>query len=376
MPKVGRVMGINNATNIPDAQRLFNKLKGRLNELQGSVALLDARIEEAEKKEIERQEYERKVMELYSPPNQIGSGERGGGGVIVIPDSDKATGSSTIVSRSYTSVAELEMGVTVSYADWVENWYPENTSAFKEVRYYGILTGQITNGEGEEVMETVTFNIDSAWSEDHWLPWDPNIWEGVYYITYSNGIANDDKTLSYGNETGTPDPPAGWALYPNLGLTQAGIANGLPDLIIDNADPNDGWTADQLILLNKAKNATWESDGADLVTTDRPDLPPGWSGGVTGTETYGTVDAYAGDTGGFDTDIKIRSSSSLGSNVDLMTVRTKYPSADGTINSYDEVFDKSDIVTSDWINTGIWPTKGQPTNSSLVTTVEDILYKK
>ena len=278
MPKIGKVAGINNANDVFDAQRLFNKLKGRLTEIQKQVAFLEGRIEFVKNQKSVQANYNAITGAEVATGGAFGSGSGGsnsgggGGGEETIPiGSDEVSASSSIVNRKYGYKSPdifCSMNVRITDSDLVKA-HQETHSKF--VRHFGRFN--MYDDEGASIAH-LSYDMRSR-DHDH--------------VEFAGGTQLVD--LYYGNKlTGHPDggydwynaiyeeswfaeqeiPPtgAGFFMYPKLDTQFSSMPAALAQLIESNWEAgsfHSPLTTIQLEMLALAKQSNWTSPSADLV---------------------------------------------------------------------------------------------------------------
>jgi len=390
MPKVGRVTGINNAINVNDAQRLFNKLKGRLNELQQKIDVLDGEIERAEEQAIVRQQQERDRFQ--NPVITRGLGAPTGIGP------DDVTVAVTIVDRKYgAETSDLYADCTFSYEEYEETTKYTNqisgitfegTNNKSRMLYSGSIYGTI-NGTSTSVAYRGQ-SLRQNTSSENISEWHPSFGhaggvDSYYYKALDETKIVDEDTIWRNYNSQYPDspqpPPSNWKAYPRYGDTYIEALTGIVSLLTTDYynDGNTTLTANQLELVNQAQNAEWELlDPIRTVTiTDLdesvPWEAPDWSGiEKTGDYVSGSGEQDLQHTGGdFPTEIKLKYKAKVGSNVSFATVTTTIPTDNFTNTTDDiQIFVEDEILRTDYIDVGLWPTKGQPKNGDLVVDID------
>ena len=380
MPKIGKVAGINNANDVFDAQRLFNKLKGRLTEIQKQVAFLEGRIEFVKNQKSVQANYNAITGAEVATGGAFGSGSGGsnsgggGGSEETIPiGSDEVSASSSIVNRKYgTRVASISCIMSVYIYDYYFDngniWYDRND--IYSVRHSGSFTTY--DGEGV-VIASLAYYMKSLSSQNY--SYLTQTHSGSRQTTHPEWGSEDRYFQEWHGASSTPAAGSGYSVYPELSKDFALLPAELAQLIEDSwvAGPSyTPLTAIQLELLALAKGAEWSSSSDDLVDEVLSDI---------GYEYYVVRDGVGVATGVvsgyFPTDIKIRYSLSMGSNV-LSTELTNYWDDDaGGIHNHAETFyeDEPRNRTTGWISAGGFTTKGRPTNSELELEITDITLK-
>ncbi len=368
MPRIGKVAGINNAKDVFDAQRLFNKLKGRLTEIQKQVAFLEGRIEFVESQKRVQADYNAITGAEVATGGAFGSGSGGsssgggGGGEETIPiGSDEVSASSSIVNRKYVSNSGYQVNITWSEytndalfhqkgngEDIDEIWLTVSRADYQ----YGLtITGNGINA---------SFN---AYSRTNTEIWDYPLNQGASYTigkyssdSYAGPSVNNGSSGEIGYDGNIPPPPAGFIVLPPPAVgTSAVLAQAIGGL--GPWKGTNAYSAQQLEAIPILEDITWELQSE------------GVSGELFLGEFLGSV--------GFVTDIKIRYSLSMGSNV-LSAELTNYWGDDvGGIHNHAETFYEDDprSRTTDWIIAGTFDSKGQPTNGELGLEITDITLK-
>ena len=380
MPKIGKVAGINNANDVFDAQRLFNKLKGRLTEIQKRVAFLEGRIEFVKNQKSVQANYNAITGAEVATGGAFGSGSGGsssgggGGGEETIPiGSDEVSASSSIVNRKYgTKVASISCTMSVFISDYkLDN--PSSSFEAPDVKSYRHSGSFTTSDDEGAVIASLNYYMRSVDSDTY------------DYITetHSGGrLTTHPETGSeylyfeeWDQELSKPTAGGGFFMYPKLSTGFALLPAELAQIIESNwvAGPSyTPLTTIQLELLALAKGAEWSSSSDDLVDEVLSDI---------GYEYYvlrdGSGEASAVVSGYFPTDIKIRYSLSMGSNVLSAELTNYWDDDEGGIHNHAETFleNENRNRTTGWISAGGFTTKGRPTNSELELEITDITLK-
>ncbi len=400
MPKIGKVAGIDNIHDIYDSQRLFNKLKGRLSQLQDSVDVLNTQIDRVEVLKRTQAQAEQNVGEavvtgyspaLYPPApigEEIGGGVGGGG-----TDPSVTSVSVSVSARKYNE--EDNIGSTAS-CTWIDEGHGQSYSAYYEgddgevwdwigeggkyYYYYEYQASFTMINQGDNGDETITLDLHVSGElveEYEWGDWD--LWGGSPQTEF---------------ESYRFQPFRGTEMYEEDDDTW----NSTPDWWVDNHFGRDNTTSILYEMLNRveeystiplteaeteaialAKSYRWKNESnnpvthmhdSDNSTTPQDDEDVYLDEGSYEAEDSGN-DTFSG-VSGFHTHIQLRYSVSLGTDVDSIESDAIIPTDNGDNWTSEQIrwYDSGTFTNDYYIDVGVWDTKGNPSSNS----IDVILY--